>query len=50
MFPCCLCGKIFNTKYHLDRHKNDRKNPCNVKKEAEYNCKICDVKFKYISE
>jgi hypothetical protein len=50
MFPCCLCGKIFNTKYHLDRHKNDRKNPCNVKKEAEFNCQYCDVKFKYISE
>lgn len=50
MFPCYLCGKIFNTKYHLDRHKNDRKNPCDVKKETEYNCKYCDVKFKYISE
>ena len=50
MFPCCLCGKIFNTKYHLDRHKNDRKNPCGVKKEAEYNCKYCNVIFKYKSD
>ena len=50
MFICKLCGKIFNTKFNLDRHKNDRKNPCNVKKEAEYNCKCCNVIFKYKSD
>ena len=50
MFPCCLCGTIFNTKYHLDRHKNDRKNPCDTKKIIEYNCKCCDITFKYKSD
>jgi len=50
MFPCCLCGKIFNTKYHLNRHKNDRKNPCDTKKIIEYNCKYCEISFKYKSD
>ena len=50
MFICKLCGKIFNTKFNLDRHKNNRKISCDVKKEAEYNCKYCNVIFKYKSD
>ena len=50
MFICKLCGKIFNTKFNLDRHKNDRKNPCDTKKIIEYNCKCCDITFKYKSD
>lgn len=50
MFTCCLCNKIFNTKYHLDRHKNNRKNPCNIRKEAEFKCKYCNAIFKYKSD
>ena len=50
MFTCSLCNKIFNTKYNLDRHKNDRKNPCNIRKEAEFKCKYCNAIFKYKSD
>lgn len=50
MFTCILCGKLFNSNYHLERHKKDRKTPCNVKKEHEFKCECCDITFKYISE
>lgn len=51
MFTCNLCGKIFNTQFNLNRHKNDKKIACNIiKKEAEYNCNYCDITFKYKSE
>ena len=50
MYICNLCGKIFNTQFNLNRHKNDRKHPCNTKKIIEYNCKYCEISFKYKSD
>lgn len=50
MFTCCLCGKIFNSQFNLNRHKNNKKIPCNIKKMTEYNCKYCNVIFKYKSD
>jgi hypothetical protein len=44
MFDCSLCGKIFSTKFNLERHQ-EKKNKCNIK--SEYQCINCNSYFKY---
>ena len=48
MFECTDCGKQFNYKSHLLRHKNNI-TPCN-KPVIQLNCDICNVKFKCYKE
>jgi hypothetical protein len=47
MNKCDKCNKEFQSKCHLNRHKN-RKKPCNVKEI--YNCELCELNFKFESE
>jgi hypothetical protein len=49
-FACGLCGKFFQSTFHLNRHKK-RTTPCSGPKIIkEYNCKCCNIVFKYESE
>ena len=47
MNKCQLCNKEFQSKCHLNRHKN-RKKPCDVKEI--YDCELCELNFKFESE
>ena len=44
---CQLCNKIFQSSFHLDRHKN-RKSACNVKEK--YECTDCNKIFDFKSK
>ncbi len=41
-FKCNKCDKEFTTKSNLNRHNNNKKNPCDQKKEPKiFQCDIC---------
>ena len=48
MNKCDLCDKNFQSKCHLERHKNNKRS-CKKLKNL-YNCDLCKINFKYESE
>ena len=44
MNKCDKCNKEFQSKCHLNRHKN-RKKPCDIKEI--HDCELCELNFKY---